>query len=141
MTKLRPDHLFFTFVIVATVTACGATRPAEEAAAEAIPAQDEQLTKLYVFDCGRITIADVSQFSIFSLAEDEVSTMVAAVPYFLIEHPQGTLMWDLGLSEALYPDGMTIPEGPLTGSTLAVETTLTNQLAVLGYARRPPRIE
>lgn len=134
MTKLRPDHLFFTFVIVATVTACGATRPAEEAAAEAIPAQDEQLTKLYVFDCGRITIADVSQFSIFSLAEDEVSTMVSAVPCFLIEHPQGTLMWDLGLSEALYPDGMTIPEGPLTGSSLAVDTTLTNQLAVLGYA-------
>ena len=134
MTKLRPDHLFFTFVVVATVTACGATQPAEEAAAEAIPAQDEQLTKLYVFDCGRITIADVSQFSIFSLSEDEVSTMVAAVPCFLIEHPQGTLMWDLGLSEALYPDGMTIPEGPLTGSTLAVETTLTNQLAVLGYA-------
>ena len=134
MTKLRPNHLFFTFVLVATVTACGDTRPAEEAAGEAIPAQDEQLTKLYVFDCGRITIGDVSQFSIFSLSEDEVSTMVAVVPCFLIEHPQGTLMWDLGLSEALYPDGMTIPEGPLTGSTLAVDTTLTNQLAVLGYA-------
>ena len=60
--------------------------------------------------------------------------MVAAVPCFLIEHPQGTLMWDLGLSEVFYRDGMTIPDGPLIGSTMAVDTTLTNQLADLGNA-------
>lgn len=134
MTTLSTTHSILAVLTASVIIACGvAAPPPEEAPAEAT-SPDERLTRLYVFDCGRITLAEASQSAIFSLSEDEVSTMVAAVPCFLIEHPQGTLMWDLGLSEALHPDGTTILDGPLVGSTMAVDTTLTNQLADLGYA-------
>ena len=118
---------------VSIVTACGGAQqpPAEAPAEETATPDSAQLTRLYVFDCGRATLTDVSEFS---LSNDEVSTTEVAAPCFLIEHEQGTLMWDLGLSEALYPDGTTIPEGPLAGSTMTVERTLTSQLAELGYA-------
>ena len=133
MTRLSAVRLVLALVSASVIAACeAATPPAEEAPAEATPAQeDAQLTKLHVFDCGRITLADPSEFS---LSSDEVSTMVMAVPCFLIEHEQGTLMWDLGLSDAFHPDEATIPEGePLAGTTMVVDRTLTSQLAGLRY--------
>ena len=75
-------------------------------------------------------LSDVSEFS---LSNDEVSTMEGAVPCFLVEHAQGTLMWDLGLTEDLYEVGETIPDGPLAGTTLTVQKTLASQLAELEY--------
>ena len=138
MRRSVPVTMFYglaTLAVVTTaaITACGGPPPPPEEAPAETPAQDDpQLTKLYVFDCGHITLADVSEFS---LSRDEVSTMVGPVPCFLIEHEQGTLMWDLGLSDALHPDGMTAPEGdPLAGSTMMVDKTMTSQLAELGYA-------
>ena len=139
MRRSVPVTMFYGLATLAVVTtsaftACGGpTLPLEETPAEQTATQDDaQRTKLYVFDCGRFTLADVTEFS---LSRDEVSTMVGAVPCFLIEHAQGTLMWDLGLSDALHPDGMTVPEGdPLVGTVLVVEKTLTSQLAELGYA-------
>lgn len=118
-------QLLSTLGTIALVAACSGSPPSEEAGEEGIP-----LTKLYVFDCGRIVFTDVSEFS---LSNDEVSTMEAAVPCFLIEHEQGTLMWDLGLTEDLFEAGTTIPEGPLAGTTLTVQKTLTSQLAELAY--------
>ena len=117
--------LLSTLGTIAFVAACSGSPPSEEAGAERTP-----LTKLYVFDCGRIVVSDVSEFS---LSNDEVFTMELAVPCFLIEHEQGTLMWDLGLTEDLFEAGTTIPEGPLAGTTLTVQKTLTSQLAELAY--------
>ena len=139
MRRSVPVTMFNGLATLAVVTtsaiiACGGPPPpSEQTPAEQTSAQDDaQRTKLYVFDCGRFTLADVSEFS---LSRDEVSTMVGAVPCFLIEHAQGTLMWDLGLSDALHPDGMTAPEDdPLAGTVMVVEKTLTSQLAELGYA-------
>ncbi len=118
-------QLLSTLGTIAFVASCSGSPPSEEAGAERTP-----LTKLYVFDCGRIVVTDVSEFS---LSNDEVSTMEAAVPCFLIEHEQGTLMWDLGLTEDLFEAGTTIPEGPLAGTTLTVQKTLTSQLTELAY--------
>ena len=134
MTKPMFDRLVLTFAVVATVSACGVTPSrTDEAHEEEVAARaDARLTRLYVFDCGRVTLPGVSDPV---LSSDEVTAVVMAVPCFLIEHEKGRLMWDLGLSDALHPDGMTIPEGqPLAGLGMVLDTTLTSQLAGLGYA-------
>ena len=72
MTKLSATHSILAVLTASVIIACGgAALPPEEAPAEAT-SPDERLTRLYVFDCGRITLAEVSQSSIFSLSEDEV---------------------------------------------------------------------
>jgi hypothetical protein len=56
--------------------------------------------RLYVFDCGllNITTEGVQRYHV---TPAEVGETRMSVPCFLIAHPQGTLMWDLGV----IPDG------------------------------------
>ena len=62
----------------------------------ALPLQaDIQLT---VFDCGSISVADVSAFGI-SNSETDVRELF--VPCYLISHPEGKLLWDAGLPLAM----------------------------------------
>ena len=49
--------------------------------------------KLYVFDCGTIHVANTE---LFGLKKEEVATSDLAVPCFLVVHPKGTLVWDVG---------------------------------------------
>ena len=49
---------------------------------------------LYEFDCGVISVASVAGFG---LAEDETDVRELHVPCFILEHPNGTLLWDGGL--------------------------------------------
>lgn len=125
-------HIPF-MLLVAGAVACGAAPPAGQeepaTAADAASAQAAKPLRLYVLDCGQIVLEDPEPLAFFSLSEDEVATMEAAVPCFLIQHGQETLMWDLGLSEGLGPEGET--EG---GITARMSTPLTAQLAELGYA-------
>ncbi len=57
------------------------------------PADDQPLV-LYEFDCGVISVASVAGFG---LAEDETDVRELHVPCFILEHPNGTLLWDGGL--------------------------------------------
>ena len=50
--------------------------------------------KLYVFDCGHLAFADISNFG---LSNDETEVRELFVPCYLIEHEQGRLLWDAGL--------------------------------------------
>jgi len=91
--------------------------------------------KLYVFDCGTLK-ADPARFR---LKPEEVSTTDLSVPCFLIVHPRGTLLWDVGA----VPDGDWIPTGgPVThhlelpdGSSrdLTLRKRLAAQLSEAGY--------
>ena len=54
--------------------------------------------KLYVFDCGLIGFSDISMFS---LSNDETPVRELFVPCYLIEHPEGRLVWDAGLPLAM----------------------------------------
>lgn len=49
--------------------------------------------RLYVFDCGTLHIADTGRFG---LKKEEVATSDLSVPCFLVTHPKGTLLWDVG---------------------------------------------
>ena len=66
-------------------------------------AQPPGSVRLYVFDCGKLDIQDITPYQ---LTRAEIATNVMSVPCFLIAHPRGTLMWDAGaVPDRLIPTG------------------------------------
>src|SRR5690348_7456267 len=92
--------------------------------------QPPKTLRLYVFDCGILDNADISRYS---LKRDEVGTHLMSVPSFLIVHPKGTLMWDVGA----VPDANFKPDGlPATLNYATSLKPLLSQLAGVGYTPR-----
>jgi len=81
--------------------------------------------RLYVIDCGLLTM---SAPATFGFTKEEVGEKQPfAVPCYLVVHPKGTLMWDVGV----------IPDAQVNGSAQGISTvtrTLKSQLAEIGYA-------
>jgi N-acyl homoserine lactone hydrolase len=83
--------------------------------------------RLYVFDCGSIKGLATSMFD---LKPEEVTAKGFVVPCYLVAHPKGTLMWDVGV----IPDSMFKPDGaPVTQGISTVNKPLLPQLAAIGY--------
>jgi N-acyl homoserine lactone hydrolase len=84
-----------------------------------------QSTRLYVFDCGSLIMSDPPTFG---FTKEEIGEKQPfAVPCYLVVHPKGTLMWDVGL----------IPDSQVNGTTQGISTvtkTLKSQLADVGYS-------
>jgi N-acyl homoserine lactone hydrolase len=91
--------------------------------------------RLYVFDCGllNITAEGVQRYHV---TPAEVGETRMSVPCFLIAHPRGTLMWDLGV----IPDGNIDARGQGARASVnvtaaaVVTRTLRSQLAQIGYS-------
>jgi N-acyl homoserine lactone hydrolase len=84
-------------------------------------------TRLYIFDCGVIKGLGVE---LFGFKKDEVPVRDFFVPCYLVAHPKGTLMWEVGvIPDAAFKGGAPVTEGPST-----VARPLLPQLAALGYA-------
>jgi glyoxylase-like metal-dependent hydrolase (beta-lactamase superfamily II) len=85
--------------------------------------------KLYILDCG--TIAPMNP-ALFSVKAGEIKGDVSFVsPCYLVVHPKGTLIWDVGqVPDAAIPDDGT--EVALQG-ILKAKRRLAPQLAALGY--------
>ncbi len=83
--------------------------------------------RLYVFDCGSLDISDPERFR---FTKAELATTNMSVACFLIAHPKGTLMWDVGAvpDRALKPGAKSAKEGYAT-----VTKTLKSQLEQVGY--------
>jgi glyoxylase-like metal-dependent hydrolase (beta-lactamase superfamily II) len=83
--------------------------------------------RLYIFDCGVIKGLGVE---LFGFKPGEVRVRDFFVPCYLVAHPKGTLMWDVGViaDSAFKADGDPVTEGPST-----VNMPLLPQLAALGY--------
>jgi glyoxylase-like metal-dependent hydrolase (beta-lactamase superfamily II) len=83
--------------------------------------------RLYVFDCGSIKGLDPA---IFHFKKEELAGVDFIVPCYLIAHPKGTLMWDVGV----IPDSAFKPDGaPVTQGISTVTRPLLPQLAAVGY--------
>ncbi len=84
--------------------------------------------KVYAFECGQITVSNVSMFS---PGHDEGQSKELTDSCFLVRHAKGTLMWDTGLSDALAaePNGVTAGGGLFQ---LKVKKTLASQLEEAG---------
>jgi len=97
-------------------------------AAQQRKAQPPSSVRLYVFDCGRLDILDITPYQ---LTKADIATNVMSVPCFLVAHPKGTLMWDVGV----VPDRLiaTGKPGTLRGYATATKK-LETQLNEVGYA-------
>jgi N-acyl homoserine lactone hydrolase len=116
---------FFRFLLFAIMALFGASIAST---AQPRKAQLPDSVRLYVFDCGKLDIPDITPYQ---LTRDQIATNVMSVPCFLVAHPKGTLMWDVGA----VPDSA-IPTGG-TGTLRQYGSSnkkLESQLAEIGYA-------
>src|ERR1700733_10161758 len=67
--------------------------------------------RLYIFDCGVLKPADAKSFGF-----DKVAELKMSVPCFLVAHPKGTLMWDVGVipDSNFKADGSPVTQGMST---------------------------
>src|SRR6187200_294931 len=99
-------------------------------------AQPPKSLRLYVFDCGVINVNRAGTER-YKVTPEEVGETRFSVPCFLVAHPKGTLMWDLGiLPDETVEARARGEQGNPTATSAAVTTvtrTLASQLAQLGY--------
>jgi N-acyl homoserine lactone hydrolase len=90
--------------------------------------------RLYVLDCGMLT-ATREGVERYHVTEAEAGETRMPVPCYLVAHPRGTLIWDLGVipdaTVEVQPDGARAQVNPTVQAT--VRRTLRGQLAAIGY--------
>lgn len=87
--------------------------------------------RLYVLDCGVLVRGEPTAYG---LTKEQVGDTNFSDPCFLVVHPKGTLLWDVGIipDAQIKPGGVEIPAGRGGNSNKAVKT-LGGQLAEIGY--------
>jgi N-acyl homoserine lactone hydrolase len=83
--------------------------------------------RLYALDCGHAVFKDMGAFS--DTGEYDGKPGEVAVPCFLIRHPKGDLLWDLGLGDRFA--AMKEGSDAAPGVHITVPVTLTAQLQAL----------
>jgi N-acyl homoserine lactone hydrolase len=109
--------------LIGAVTACG---PADQLYVGPDPPLPGPV-RLYVFECGMISgLAP----SLFGFESGELAAEDSAVPCYLIDHPDGNLMWEVGT----IPDADFAPEGgPVIEGVSTADRTLASQMAEVGF--------
>lgn len=95
-----------------------------------------ELLRLYVLDCGEIHVADTARYE---LRREEVDTSELSVACFLVVHPKGALIWDVGAvpDSEWQPTGsavvhhLSLPDGQTRDIPLI--RSLSEQLAEIRY--------
>jgi len=85
--------------------------------------------RLYVFDCGMLT-PNREGVERYHVTMQEVGEIRMPVPCFLVVHPRGTLMWDVGV----IPDSVVAAQG--NNARANVNPTVA---AVVTRTSTPPR--
>jgi len=113
-------------LVLAAVAVAGLTAWSSAHAQTRKPAPPRSL-RLYVLDCGKITVAGGSSMG---FKPGELATANMVTPCFLIVHPRGTMMWDTGeIPDSAFRNGVT----PQTAGAFTVDRPLLPQLAAIGY--------
>jgi glyoxylase-like metal-dependent hydrolase (beta-lactamase superfamily II) len=100
-------------------------------------AEPPKVMRLYVFDCGLLNIAPAG-VARYHVTPAETGETRMPVPCFLVAHPKGTLMWDVGVIPDETVEAMQSKGGahfdvnPV--SAAVVTRTLKSQLAAIGYS-------
>jgi glyoxylase-like metal-dependent hydrolase (beta-lactamase superfamily II) len=123
-TQLQPSRWYGVLLLATLAVAAVASTVAQQHHRAHAP----KMLRLYVFDCGVIKGLDPA---LFNFKREEVAETSFAVPCYLIVHPKGTLMWDVGVipDSAFKDDGQPVTQGPSTATR-----TLKSQLAEIGYS-------
>ncbi len=121
-SRLLPRTSTVLFMVVmAIVTVVTSAMPQHKA-------KPPKTVRLYVFDCGMIQGLDVG---LFNFKKEELAETRMVVPCYLVAHPKGTLMWDVGA----IPDTAFKDDGaPVTQGFFYSTRTLKSQLSEIGYA-------
>jgi glyoxylase-like metal-dependent hydrolase (beta-lactamase superfamily II) len=83
--------------------------------------------RLYVIDCGKLTVTDPSRFD---FKKEDLKELDFSVGCYLIAHPKGVLIWDAGV----VPDSAFKNDGqPATKFYGTATKSLTAQMASAGY--------
>ena len=87
--------------------------------------------RLYVFDCGVLVRGEPTAYG---LTKDQVGDTNFADACYLVAHPKGTLLWDVGIipDAQITPGGVSIAVGT-SGNSNRATRTLRSQLAEIGY--------
>jgi len=87
--------------------------------------------RLYVFDCGMLVRGEPTAYG---LTKEQVGDTNFADACYLVAHPKGTLLWDVGIipDAQITPGGVSIAVGTSSNSNRATRT-LRSQLAEIGY--------
>ncbi len=90
------------------------------------PPPPTEALSVQVLDCGTIAVSDLDEFSSSGDYKGEADRFV--VPCFLVEHPEGRLLWDLGVP------GLMKLIGPFKQGIFTVDlaSTVKEQLAARG---------
>ena len=130
---MRLFHALLAAAAFTLAPACAPkTTPEEVPAAPAGPAE-ETVTEaaapltVNVLDCGTLEVTDLDVFSSAGDYAGQTDTLTDTC--FLINHPQGRLLWDLGLPGMLAGAGVQTVGGIFN---VSLDKTLTQQLADLG---------
>jgi glyoxylase-like metal-dependent hydrolase (beta-lactamase superfamily II) len=86
--------------------------------------------RLYVFDCGVLKRGEPTAYG---LTRDQVGSTDFSDACYLVVHPRGTLLWDVGI----IPDDQITPGGvevPVARGTNMARNTLRSQLKAIGYS-------
>jgi N-acyl homoserine lactone hydrolase len=121
--------------IVAMILGFGGLLGAQAPAPRKAP--PPKTVRLYVFDCGLLNISPEGVRR-YHVTPAEVGETRMPVPCFLVAHPRGTLIWDVGV----IPDARVEQQAAAGGahsdvnptSAAVVTRTLKSQLAEIGYS-------
>jgi N-acyl homoserine lactone hydrolase len=127
MHRVLPHVVAALLALVVPLAGAGASSPAER-----FPGP----LRLYVLDCGAIHVADTARYE---LRREEVETSELSVACFLVVHPKGALIWDVGAvpDSEWQPTGsavvhhLSLPDGQTRDIPLI--RSLSEQLAEIGY--------
>ena len=101
-------------LLLAALTACSSVEQSAE-------------LRLYEFDCGRLAY-DSPQAAGFGVRDDATDVRELFVPCYLIDHPEGQLLWEGGLDSAWAAGGVR------GNARLRLDRTLADQLQELGFS-------
>jgi glyoxylase-like metal-dependent hydrolase (beta-lactamase superfamily II) len=118
--------------LVLAVALAGTVLAAQSPAPKATP---PKAMRLYVIDCGLLNISREG-VERYHVTTKEVGETRMPVPCFLVAHPKGTLMWDVGVIpdddvEQAAASGAHYEVNSAAGAV--VSRTLRGQLAAIGY--------
>jgi N-acyl homoserine lactone hydrolase len=82
--------------------------------------------RLYVIDCGRLKVEDPSRFD---FKKEEIKTLDFSVGCYLVAHPKGVMVWDVGV----VPDSTFKGDGPGVKFYGSAAKTMKSQMAAAGY--------
>jgi len=118
------------YFLVAGLLLSGCSSEKQDSSAPELPDNSSDIAplSLYTFDCGSIEVSDLDVFSSTGDYAGQTDTLTNTC--YLIRHPQGDLLWDLGLPQGL------VGAGPQTEGvfTMTLESTVTEQLADIGLS-------